>query len=43
MKGRPISNEFREKCKQRSIGNKNPMYGKHHSQKTKNKISNTRK
>lgn len=43
MKGRKASDEYRKKCSQRLSGSGNPMFGKHHSSKTKEKISNTRK
>ena len=39
MKGRTVSDEFREKCRIRCTGSGNPMYGKHHTDEAKKKIS----
>lgn len=39
MKGRPVSDEFREKCRIRCTGSGNPMYGKHHTEETRKKMS----
>lgn len=43
MKGRPVSNEFREKCRIRCTGEGNPMYGKHHTKETRQKLSKLKK
>ena len=43
MKGRPVSDEFREKCRIRCSGEGNPMYGKHHTEETRKKLSKLRK
>lgn len=43
MKGRKVTDEFREACRQRYSGKGNPMYGKHHSAESKAKLSKTRK
>ena len=43
MKGRPISDEFRESCRKRYTGAGNPMYGKHHTKQTCKQISKVRK
>lgn len=40
LKGKPISEEHRKKCSNALSGKNNPMYGKHHSKDTRNKISN---
>ncbi len=36
------NDSFKEKCRKRSIGNKNPFYGKHHSKETLEKIKRTK-
>ena len=35
--------EILSKCASEKVGEKNPFYGKHHSEETKKKISNTKK
>lgn len=42
MKGRQVSEEFREQCRKRCKGNGNPMYGKYHSIESKAKMSKIR-
>lgn len=39
MKGRPVSDEFREKCRIQNTGSGNPMYGKHHTEEARKKMS----
>lgn len=39
MKGRPVSDEFREKCRIRNLINGNPMKGRHHSDEARKKMS----
>ena len=39
MKGRPVSDEFREGCRIRCSGAGNPMYGKHHTEEARRKMS----
>ena len=42
-KGRIMSDSFKQKRKEATIGKNNPRYGKHCSEETKNKISKTNK
>lgn len=41
-RGRIMSNETRKKMSESRIGNKNGMYGKHHSEEAKRKMTNAR-
>lgn len=43
MKGRPVSEEFRQACRERCSGAGNPMYGKHHSLESRMKMSEFKK
>ena len=39
VRGRVITDEYRQKLRQANSGKNNPMFGKHHTEETKNKIS----
>ena len=39
--GKNLSDETKEKISKSHIGNKNPFYGKHHTEEEKNRIRNS--